>query len=56
MTPNYFGTLCAFHLYRSHQKSFTDFLLKEFSEKKMQRKLSTVRKNLLCKTFKVFAI
>jgi len=49
MKPNYFGTLCAFHLYRSHQKSFIDFLLIEFSEKKMQMKLSTVRQNLLCK-------
>ena len=51
MTPNYFGILCAFHLCRSHQKSFTGFLLREFSEKKMQMKFPPVRENLLCKIF-----
>ena len=47
MKPNYFGTWCAFHLYRSHQQSCTDFLLLQFSEKKMQMKLPTCPSNLV---------
>jgi len=49
MKPNYFGTLCAFHLYRSHQKSCTDFLILNIIEKKMKMKLQLVCENLLCK-------